>query len=66
MMLTMTLGEWLKKKELNCATFAKLSGLSQPTIWRTINNKSQPTARTAMAIEKATKRQVKASKLLGL
>jgi predicted transcriptional regulator len=56
----MRLSAYLHKKYLTPSNFARISGVSQPTIWRIINKGNYfPSAKTVSKIEKATKGWVK-------
>ena len=50
----MNLNEYLKSNALTVSKFATINRLNQPTIWRIINGKFKPSAKTALNIEYAT------------
>ena len=63
----MDLKTYLKKHKLSTYSFAKqCPRVSQPTVWRLINNIGTPSVATAKNIEKATGGDVPAEETLAL
>lgn len=50
----MNLNEYLQTNDLTVSKFAIFSRLNQPTLWRIVNGKFKPSAKTASIIEQAT------------
>lgn len=60
------LHKYMTNKSLTCNEFAKISGISQPTVWRIKKGETTPSALTALRIEQATNGEVTLRDLLFL
>ena len=61
----MKLKDFLKKKKMSQKKFAKLCGVSEPTITRIVHGKISPNLTTCIKIQNATLNKVKHTDLLG-
>lgn len=60
----MELLNYLKENNLSVSQFAELAKMKQVTVWRIVNKKVAPSAKSALEIEKATRGRVGKMELL--
>lgn len=60
----MTLQTYLKRHDLTQKAFAKTLGVSKGLVWQWLNGRTKISGRMALAIERATQREVRRQDLL--